>query len=542
MAQGARRIVKRYGAPGDRGDDGCMNNTAPRASTSNASPRAKGDVRVSVIVPVFSPKDGFDDLIASLARQSLDARQFEVILCDDGSGEPTHSRLAQVARDHENVRVLTLPHTGWPGTPRNHGIDAARGTYVQFVDQDDWLYDDALQNLCDYADLHTSDVVIGKVVGIGRKLPKAMFRRDIPHAQLGRDPLLDMLTPHKMFRTSFLRENDIRFPDGKVRLEDHLFVMRAYFAARTISILASRACYAWVKNPGSASSSRIDPETYFPHMQVVLELVEANTQPGELRDTLLRHWYRGKVLARIAGQRLLNYPDEYRTRLLDVVTPLAQRWFGPAVEVGLAYPARVRSSLLRAGRPEDLVRLAEFEVGLGASAEVTSARWTRGGSLQLSLVVQVENGDLAADLLTALPDAAAPRDQLDLLLADSPGAPHSPHSPRAPRRIARRAMANPASLRVVVAPIRAFARGSESVGGPLSVRLRHRGWAITAALTASAAAIDSIGPSPLLAGHRSRLVLRPDGSVEWRRDWPNGRVRDGVARTVASVRSRLHAK
>lgn len=506
-----------------------MNNTAPRASTSNAGPREQGDVRVSVIVPVFSPTEGFDDLIASLARQSLDARQFEVILCDDGSGEPTHSRLAQVAREHENVRVLTLPHTGWPGTPRNHGIDAARGTYVQFVDQDDWLYDDALQNLCDYADLHGSDVVIGKVVGIGRKLPAAMFRRDIPHAQLGRDPLLDMLTPHKMFRTAFLRENDIRFPDGKVRLEDHLFVMRAYFAARTISILASRPCYAWVKNPGSASSSRIDPETYFPHMQVVLEVVEANTQPGELRDTLLRHWYRGKVLARIAGPRLLNYPEEYRARFLDVVTPLAQRWFSPAVEAGLAYPARVRSSLLRAGRRQDLVRLAEFEVALGARAELTSARWTRGGSLQLSLEVRVDNGDLAADLLTALPDAAAPRDQLDLLVADSP---------KAPRRIARRSMANPASLRVVVAPIRAFARGSKSVGGPLSVRLRHRGWSVDAPLTATAAVVESIGASPVLAGRRSRLVLRPDGSVEWRRDWPNGRVRDGVARAVAKVRSR----
>lgn len=529
---------------------------SPRASTPHLSSPTQGAVRVSVIVPVFKPGDGFDELIASLDRQSLDASEFEVILCDDGSGEPTHSRLAQVALAHENIRVLTLPPTGWPGTPRNHGIEAARGTYVYFVDQDDWLYDDALQNLCDYADLHTSDVVIGKVVGIGRRLPTAVFRRDIPHAQLGRDPLLEMLTPHKMFRTAFLREHDIRFPDGKVRLEDHLFVMRAYFKAKTISILASRACYAWVKNPGSASSSRIEPETYFPHMEVVLELVEQNTQPGELRDTLLRHWYRGKVLARIAGPRLRGYPDEYRTRFLDVVTPLAQKWFGPEVEAGLAYPARVRSSLLRAGRREDLMRLAEFEVGQSARAELTTAEWTRGGSLKLIVAVTPLSAEIPADLLTALPDAAAaaPRDQLDLLVVDSAGA--------APRSVVRRSLpassgqtsspaaassvspvaASPREVTLTISPIRAFARGSESVGGPVSVRLRHGGWMIEAPLTATAPVLESIGRSPVLAGHRSRLVLRPDGSVEWRRDWPNGRVRDVVARGAARVRARLAKK
>ncbi|NKF33950.1 glycosyltransferase family 2 protein, partial [Pseudomonas sp. BGM005] len=86
-----------------------------------------------------------------------------------------------------------------------------------------------------------------------------IFRRDVPNARLGEDPLLEMLTPHKMFRTAFLRDREIRFPEGKVRLEDHLFVMRAYFEAETISIFASEPCYAWVKQPGSASSSRIDP-------------------------------------------------------------------------------------------------------------------------------------------------------------------------------------------------------------------------------------------------------------------------------------------
>ena len=70
--------------------------------------------RVSVIVPVFRPGAGFDDLIASLDRQTLRPGEYEVLLCDDGSGEPTAQRIAEVASTRDYVRVLSLPHTGWP--------------------------------------------------------------------------------------------------------------------------------------------------------------------------------------------------------------------------------------------------------------------------------------------------------------------------------------------------------------------------------------------------------------------------------------------
>ena len=51
-----------------------------------------------------------------------------------------------------NVTVLRLPHTGWPGTPRNAGLDVARGAYVFFADHDDYLSDEALERLTAYAD------------------------------------------------------------------------------------------------------------------------------------------------------------------------------------------------------------------------------------------------------------------------------------------------------------------------------------------------------------------------------------------------------
>ena len=549
-------------------------------TSTQQNQRERAATRMSVIVPVYNPGAGFDDLIGSLDRQTLPQDEFEVLLCDDGSDESTRRRLADAAAERPNMRVLSLEHTGWPGTPRNHGIEAARGTYVYFVDQDDWLFERALERLCDYGDAHASDVVVGKEVGIGRALPGRIFQRDIPRAVLGKDPLLEMLTPHKVFRLSFLRDNGIRFPDGKVRLEDHLFVMQAYFAAKTISILASEPCYAWVKSKGSASAARIDPETYFPHLETVLDLVEANTTPGRTRDTLLRHWYRGKILNRLAPRRMARYPDEYRERFLDTVIPIAQRRFGPGVEAGLPFPLRVRSALLRAGRRDGLLRLAEFEEGIECRADLTSAQWTRGGKLKLrirtrflrdgqdALVFEprepagVDAADAAdaagardgadavgaedrADAasgrpviwrppafldLDALPvevrDASRDlrRDRVDLLVRDRGDGTVRSLPGRAQRDVSR--------ATVIVDPLHAAGAGEVAVEGQLMVRVRHAGWTFDAPLRAAPASLDSLTRSPLLAGRRCDLVVSDDGTVELRRDGAGGALRDTVARAA----------
>lgn len=508
-------------------------------------------VRVTVVVPVFEPGGAFDDLVASLDRQTLAKDAFEVVLCDDGSGEATQERLAEVARIRANVRVLSLPHTGWPGTPRNHGVAAATGKYIQFVDQDDWLYDSALEKLCDFADQHSSDVVVGREVGIGRSLPRAIFRRDLPRAVLGEDPLLEILTPHKMFRTAFLRENGIRFPDGQVRLEDHLFVMRAYFLADTISVLASEPCYAWVKRRGSASSSRIQPETYFPHLEAVLDLIEAHTEPGELRDRLMRHWFRGKILKRLTGARLKKYSDEYLTRFLDVVVPLVRARFGSGVDAGLALPDRVRAVMLRGDRRDDLVAFGAFEAGMRCRVSVVDTRWTRGGGLDVTVHVDVTTADggalefssggpgrrwLAPAAIGQLPDTVleAERDlnddRVDLALVEADGTV---------RRLTRRRTKGARDARVSIDLLRVFGPDDPARGGRLRATVRRAGWTFEVPLTGESEALHRARRSPVLAGRPSAFVADADGTVLLERRWPEGRLQDALSRVARRARARL---
>ncbi len=523
-----------------------------RADRGEGELVSTASIRVSVIVPVFNPGDGFDDLIASLDAQSLPSDQFEVLLCDDGSNDETRNRLDAVASTRENVRVFHLPHTGWPGTPRNHGIDQARGTYVFFSDQDDRLFETALESMCDFADANDSDVLVGKVVGVGRRIPRAIFRRDVAQAKLGRDPLLELLTPHKMFRTSFIRDNGIRFPDHKVRLEDHMFVMAAYFRAGVISILASVPIYAWIKTPGSASSARIDPVTYFPHLESVLDIVQANTEPGRMQDTLLRHWYRGKILQRLDGKRVVKWPEEYREQYVDTVTPIAQERFGPGVEAGLAFPMRVRSVLLRGERREDLFRFAQFEASLRCRADITSARWTRGGKLALTIRARITRdgqeghvfdesaadgagsaprqlwhlpADLGEDFLTdEQRDATRDRktDRIDVLLRAGDVGNE--------RRQFGRTTRNLEKVQLTIDPFRAFTREDAVNVKQLRVDIRRAGWRFEAPLRVSPDIIASLGSSPLLAGRACTLRATENGDAEIVRTGKANGFRDTFAR------------
>src|SRR3954465_4004723 len=96
-------------------------------------------MKISAIVPVFDPGPDISDCIRTLLDQSLPASSYEVIFVDDGSTDGTGERLDALAAEHDNVRVAHIPNSGWPGRPRNVGLDMARGDFVYFVDNDDWI-------------------------------------------------------------------------------------------------------------------------------------------------------------------------------------------------------------------------------------------------------------------------------------------------------------------------------------------------------------------------------------------------------------------
>ena len=120
---------------------------------------------VSIIVPVYNAEKFLNRCVDSILGQEY--RDFELILVDDGSRDMSGSICDAYAKTDERVVVIHKENSGVSDT-RNQGIERAKGTYLQFVDSDDWLTPDATKLMVRAAEEHGCDMVISdfyRVVG-----------------------------------------------------------------------------------------------------------------------------------------------------------------------------------------------------------------------------------------------------------------------------------------------------------------------------------------------------------------------------------------
>jgi glycosyltransferase involved in cell wall biosynthesis len=343
-------------------------------------------VKVSVIVPVYNPGPYIEPCVRSILEQSLGVDEVEGILVDDGSTDETPARLDAFAAQHSNLRVIHQENSGWPGKPRNVGIDAARGEYLFFLDNDDTLAPEAMERMYAMAKRNDSDVVLGKLAGFHRAVPRHLFFENRERASLADTALMDALTPHKLFRRSFVEAHGLRFPEGRRRLEDHVFVVGAYFAAGSISVLSDYVCYYHIRRDdhSNAGLRRLEPKGYYGNLREVIGIVEANTEPGPFRDRLLERFARAELLGRLRERTFLDHPADYRDDLYATVRSVIEDHIPPSVDLLLAPDHRVQMALVRADRLDLLVELAEADVNVTARARLTGLRRTRTPAFELA--------------------------------------------------------------------------------------------------------------------------------------------------------------
>lgn len=115
----------------------------------------------SVIIPTYNRSDKLRRALDSLVAQTF--RDFEVIVCDDGSTDGT-VEMAEAFTGALNIMCLRDENFGGPARPRNRGIAVSQGRWFCFLDADDWWYPGKLERmvpLLEDADLvfHDCDVV-----------------------------------------------------------------------------------------------------------------------------------------------------------------------------------------------------------------------------------------------------------------------------------------------------------------------------------------------------------------------------------------------
>ena len=120
---------------------------------------------VSIIVPVYNAEATISRCIESIINQEY--RDFELLLIDDGSTDSSGTFCDRYAAEDSRIRLIHKENTGVSET-RNMALDLACGTYLQFLDSDDWITPNATRLFVEEAERYHCDMVISdfyRVVG-----------------------------------------------------------------------------------------------------------------------------------------------------------------------------------------------------------------------------------------------------------------------------------------------------------------------------------------------------------------------------------------
>lgn len=149
----------------------------------------------SIIIPTFNRSKKLHRALESVSNQSI--KDFEVLVCDDGSTDDTRDIVAA----YKNTLNLTYFHEenwGGPARPRNNGLRAAQGEWICFLDADDWWYPNKLEHV--HRRISDADVIYhdGDIYSsFGKKFLIKMRSRSLPSPVF-----IDMMTKGNPFITS----------------------------------------------------------------------------------------------------------------------------------------------------------------------------------------------------------------------------------------------------------------------------------------------------------------------------------------------------
>ena len=114
--------------------------------------------RLSIIVPIYNSECYLKRCIDSILSQSF--VDFELLLINDGSTDTSLDICNSYVSNDERIKVIDKKNSGVSAT-RNAGLNIATGTWITFVDSDDWL-DQGFFDIMNYS--ICSDLVVGTVI------------------------------------------------------------------------------------------------------------------------------------------------------------------------------------------------------------------------------------------------------------------------------------------------------------------------------------------------------------------------------------------
>lgn len=203
-------------------------------------------IPVSVIMLTYNRQNFVARMIECILAQTM--MNFEYIIVDNGSTDNSGKIADAYAKQDSRIRVIHRKR-GNIGSGRNTGLDAAKGTYVAFVDDDDTCTPDYLQFLYELAEESRADVSICGATWSEYEEKRMMNAEKAVETLLQRKRY-NVAFPTKLIKRSLF--DTCRFPDtGKY---DDIYLMPKILASAERIAYHGRSKYAFYRHASNNSA------------------------------------------------------------------------------------------------------------------------------------------------------------------------------------------------------------------------------------------------------------------------------------------------
>ncbi len=240
--------------------------------------------KVSIIVPIYNAEKYIDRCIQSILKQTY--KDFELILMDDGSKDSSAEICDRAAAADERVRVVHKENSGVSDT-RNQGLALAQGEYIQFLDADDWITENATELFVHAMENSGADMVISdfyRVNGENVAVKGAIEKDGLQSLQEFAGELITRPADfyygvlwNKFFKRSIISEFEICMDKSISWCEDFIFNLD-YFAHCANVFVLKVPTYYYVKTEGSLVSQGMSVRKTVVTKQIVFKHYSAFCQ------------------------------------------------------------------------------------------------------------------------------------------------------------------------------------------------------------------------------------------------------------------------
>ncbi|QNG58471.1 glycosyltransferase [Bacillus sp. PAMC26568] len=232
--------------------------------------------KISIIVPIYNVEKYLSRCLDSLLLQSF--KDFEIIAINDGSTDSSGCILDEYAKRHNEIIAIHKKNNG-VSSARNDGLQKATGTYIGFVDPDDWIDKNMYEELYKTAEQEQADIVMCSYIRefgthskekifeeadirkyVNEELKTKILRRLIGpiEKEVSNPEYLDAWGTvwSKLYKSQLIKQNKLEFVDLKEigSNEDTLFNIQAFYHANSFVFLNQPLYHYWRMNETSVTS------------------------------------------------------------------------------------------------------------------------------------------------------------------------------------------------------------------------------------------------------------------------------------------------